>query len=65
MESKTFMLYKGRASNSETESAVITFSADKVENFVNDTGQGFILFNKDGSEGLKLVLMNGAKLREI
>jgi len=63
MTSKTFMLYKGPKSTELTESACITFSADRVDVSKDETE--FIFYNKDGSVGATLTIHNGAKLREI
>jgi hypothetical protein len=61
MESGTYMVYKGEQSTAKTESAVISFSADKV----TEVDGGFVIANKDGSVGLEIIPRNGAKLRKL
>lgn len=61
-ESKMYMLFKGAESTEETESAVISYTADDVV----ATPDGRLIFgNKDGSAGLECKLLNGARLREV
>src|SRR5689334_14976135 len=61
MTCKTYMLYKVAQSDESTESAAITFAADKIK----VEGDSIHIMNKDGGLVIAITLYNGAKHREI
>lgn len=63
MKSMTMMLYKGQKSDGSTESAVISFTADRMEE--NETGDAIHFYNKDGTIGATFITSNDAKLRKV